>query len=83
MASYSVALQLRAAQEVIKREMPLRSLATRVLLMCDVASALLLIQLGQFTHPATGLVLNNTDFPFDISIYLYMFGLCTHQCVRI
>ena len=46
----------------------------RVLLMCDVASALLLIQLGQFTHPATGLVLNNTDFPFDISIYLYMFG---------
>eukprot|EP00434_Breviolum_minutum_P023114 symbB.v1.2.020391.t1/scaffold1715.1/size104970/1 len=43
MASYSVALQLRAAQEVIKREMPLRSLATRVLLMCDVASALLLI----------------------------------------
>ena len=52
MASYSVALQLRAAQEVIKRAMPLRSLATRVLLMCDVASALLLIQLGQFTHPA-------------------------------
>lgn len=52
MASYSVALQLRAAQEVIKREMPLRSLATRILLMCDVASALLLIQLGQFTHPA-------------------------------
>lgn len=54
MESYSLALQFRAAQEAVKGEMPARVWATRLVLFCDVMSALLVIQLGQFSHPAPG-----------------------------
>ena len=50
MESYSLALQLQAAQEVIAEEMPRRALIVKLLLFTEVASALLMVQLGQFTH---------------------------------
>ena len=50
MVSYSLALQLQAAQEVIGEEMPRRALIVKMLLFTEVASALLMVQLGQFTH---------------------------------
>eukprot|EP00434_Breviolum_minutum_P035925 symbB.v1.2.031813.t1/scaffold3735.1/size51219/3 len=50
MESYSLALQLQAAQEVIGEEMPRRALIVKMLLFSEVASALLMVQLGQFTH---------------------------------
>ena len=50
MESYSLALQLQAAQEVIGEEMPRRALMVKMLLFAEVASALLMVQLGQFTH---------------------------------
>ena len=50
MESYSLALQLQAAQEVIGEEMPRRALIVKMLLFTEVASALLMVQLGQFTH---------------------------------
>eukprot|EP00434_Breviolum_minutum_P006287 symbB.v1.2.005547.t1/scaffold258.1/size251559/1 len=51
-SSYSLVLELRAAEETVKQSMPLVALATRLVLFCDVMSALLVIQLGQFSHPA-------------------------------
>ena len=50
MESYLLALQLRAAQEVVGEEMPRRALVAKMILFGEVASALLMIQLGQFTH---------------------------------
>lgn len=55
MASYSLALQLRAAERAVKAEMPRRAMAARVLLACDIVSAVLVIQVGQFTHPVAWL----------------------------
>ena len=50
MESYLLALQLRAAQEVVGEEMPRRALVAKMILFGEVASALLMIQLGQYTH---------------------------------
>lgn len=50
MESYLLALQLQAAQEVVGEEMPRRALVAKMILFGEVASALLMIQLGQFTH---------------------------------
>ena len=50
MESYSLALQLQAAQEVVNEKMPRRALVVKLLLFTEVASALLMVQLGQFTH---------------------------------
>ena len=50
MESYSLALQLQAAQEIISEKMPRRALVVKLLLFTEVASALLMVQLGQFTH---------------------------------
>ena len=50
MESYSLALQLQAAQEVVSEKMPRRALVVKLLLFTEVASALLMVQLGQFTH---------------------------------
>jgi len=77
MASYSVALQLRAAEETIKRDMPCRSLATRLVLFCDVASTLLLFQLGQFTHVAAGLF--GVILRCHVSFCLLLCLLSTHR----
>eukprot|EP00438_Fugacium_kawagutii_P000552 Skav223853 [mRNA] locus=scaffold2304:427062:430683:- [translate_table: standard] len=55
MASYSLALQLRAAERTVKAEMPRRALTARLLLACDIVSAVLVIQIGQFTHPVAWL----------------------------
>jgi len=53
MESFSLALDFRAAQEAVKDEISAaRVWATRLALFCDVMSALLVIQLGQFSHPA-------------------------------
>ena len=48
--SFSLALQQRAAREVVSEEMPRRALATRLLLFCEITSALLMIELGLFAH---------------------------------
>ena len=48
--SFSLALQQRAAREVVSEEMPRRALATRLLLFCEITSALLMIELGLLTH---------------------------------
>ena len=48
--SFSLALQQRAAREVVSEEMPRRALATRILLFCEITSALLIIELGLFVH---------------------------------
>ena len=50
MESYSLALQLQAAQEVVSEKMPRRALVMKILLFTEVVSALLMVQLGQFTH---------------------------------
>ena len=50
MESYFLALQLQAAQEVVSEKMPRRALVVNLLLFTEVASALLMVQLGQFTH---------------------------------
>ena len=50
MESYSLALQLQAAQEVVSEKMPRRALVVKLLLFTEVASALLMVQLGQLTH---------------------------------
>ena len=50
MESYSLALQLQAAQELVSEKMPKRALVVKLLLFTEVASALLMVQLGQFTH---------------------------------
>lgn len=50
MESYSLALQLQAAQELVNEKMPKRALVVKLLLFTEVASALLMVQLGQFTH---------------------------------
>ena len=50
MESYSLALQLQAAQELVSEKMPRRALLVKLLLFTEVASALLMVQLGQFTH---------------------------------
>eukprot|EP00438_Fugacium_kawagutii_P025720 Skav210476 [mRNA] locus=scaffold737:585740:587845:- [translate_table: standard] len=55
MASYSLALQLRAAERTVKAELPKRSMAARILLACDTVSAVLVIQIGQFSHPVAWL----------------------------
>ena len=64
MESYSLALQLQAAQEVIGEEMPRRALIVKLLLFSEVASALLMVQLGQFTH--AGLI----AIPFVLTSFL-------------
>lgn len=46
--SFSLALQQRAAREVVSEEMPRRALATRLLLFCEITSALLIVELGLF-----------------------------------
>lgn len=56
-SSYSLVLELRAAEETVKQSMPLVALATRLVLFCDVMSALLVIQLGQFSHPVPSLLI--------------------------
>eukprot|EP00438_Fugacium_kawagutii_P033126 Skav217298 [mRNA] locus=scaffold1466:191191:192621:+ [translate_table: standard] len=56
MASYSLALQLRSAEQVVKAEIPKRATVTRVLLLCDVASTMLVIQMGLFTTPFLSLI---------------------------
>ena len=48
--SFSLAPQQRAAREVVSEEMPRRALATRLLLFCEITSALLIVQLGLFAH---------------------------------
>jgi len=48
--SFSLALQQRAAREVVSEEMPRRALATRFLLFCEITSALLIVELGLFAH---------------------------------
>jgi len=48
--SFSLALQQRAAREVVSEEMPRRALATRLLLFCEITSALLIVELGLFAH---------------------------------
>ena len=50
MESYSLALQLQAAQKLVNEKMPKRALVVKLLLFTEVASALLMVQLGQFTH---------------------------------
>ena len=50
MESYSLALQLQAAQELVSEKMPRRALLVKLLLFTEVASALLMVQLGQFAH---------------------------------
>ena len=47
MESYFLALQLQAAQEVVSEKMPRRALVVNLLLFTEVASALLMVQLGQ------------------------------------
>ena len=46
--SFSLALQQRAAREVVSEEMPRRALATRLLIFGEITSALLIIELGLF-----------------------------------
>ena len=48
--SFSLALQQRAAREVVSEEMSRRALATRLLLFCEITSALLIVELGLFVH---------------------------------
>lgn len=43
---------MRASQELVAKRMPKRSILVRAMLFAETASALLLIQLGLFTHPA-------------------------------
>ena len=52
MSSFSLELQVRASQELVAKHMPKRSIFLRATLFAEVASALLFIQIGLFTHPA-------------------------------
>ena len=51
MSSFSLELQVRASQELVATHMPKRSIFIRATLFAEVASALLFIQVGLFTHP--------------------------------
>ena len=50
MAMYYWSIQQRAAEQVVRRQMPVRMLVVRVILFAEIASSLLMIQLGQYTH---------------------------------
>ena len=50
MGAYYWAIQLRAADQVVRKQMPARVLVVRVILFCEIASSLLMIQLGQYSH---------------------------------
>ena len=52
MSSFSLELQVRASKELVAKYMPKRSIFLRATLFAEVASALLFIQVGLFTHPA-------------------------------
>ena len=53
MVSFSLALQQRAAEKAISQEMPWsRPLVTKLVLTCEITSALVILQLGQFIHEA-------------------------------
>ena len=51
MSSFSLELQVRASQELVAKYMPKRNIFIRATLFAEVASALLFIQVGLFTHP--------------------------------
>ena len=50
MAMYYWSIQQRAAEQVVRKQMPVRMLVVRVILFAEIASSLLMIQLGQYTH---------------------------------
>jgi len=56
MATFFFSLSLRASQQVLKIEDPLGCWIVKLLLLCEVASALLIVQLGVFTDPLYGLL---------------------------
>ena len=50
MAAFYWSIQLRAAEQVVRKQMPVRVLVVWVILFGEIASSLLMIQLGQYTH---------------------------------
>ena len=56
MATFFFSLSLRASQQVLGVEYPLQCVIVKLILPCEVASALLIVQLGAFTHPLVGLL---------------------------
>ena len=74
--SFSLALQQRAAREVVSEEMPRRALATRLLLFCEITSALLIVQLGLFAHIlAMAVALIIVPFLHVVHMGLYVVGM--------
>lgn len=72
MASFSLALQLRAAERAVKADMPRRAMATRILLFCEVLSTMLVIQIGQFTHPVAWLKWSTEALKFYPARFIHL-----------
>ena len=56
MTTFFFSLSLRASEQVLRVEDPLRCWIVKLILRCEVASALLIVQLGIFTDPLYGLL---------------------------
>eukprot|EP00434_Breviolum_minutum_P033309 symbB.v1.2.029472.t1/scaffold3231.1/size60621/3 len=56
MATFFFSLSLRASQQVLKVEDPLRCWIVKLILPCEVASVLLIVQIGVFINPLFGLL---------------------------
>ena len=67
MATFFFSLSLRASQQVLGVEYPLQCWIVKLILPCEVASALLIVQLGAFTHPLVGLL---------VFLLLLLMGTC-------
>eukprot|EP00434_Breviolum_minutum_P038240 symbB.v1.2.033916.t1/scaffold4282.1/size42006/1 len=67
MATFFFSLSLRASQQVLGVEDPLHCWVLKLILPCEVASALLIVQLGAFTHPLVGLL---------VFLLLLLMGTC-------
>ena len=73
--SFSLALQQRAAREVVSEEMPRRALATRLLIFGEITSALLIIELGlfyQFWWMVFGLIIVPILLVVRMGLYVVM-----------
>ena len=82
--SFSLALQQRAAREVVSEEMPRRALATRLLLFCEITSALLIVELGlfyQFWWMVVSLIIVPSLLVVRMGLYVVGMGLYAYAAL--
>ena len=77
-SSFSLALQQRAAAEIVSQAMPRRALFTRLLLVSEITSALLMVQTSQLIHEFA-IAIPIIIIPFLVGT-MYRLCTCSEEC---